>query len=128
MTYEENIKTQFAVAFPLPSLLSSIKDLLLEVQWLDGLILVTDSQQATFVPFSQVDSLLRRVRARPNGQIVVERLCMALLDDHDGGGAKPVLVFQGDDRFWLGMMGLNGSHSNRDGAVAPLDRCFALSS
>ena len=71
MTYEENIKTQFAVAFPLPSLLSSIKDLLLEVQWLDGLILVTDSQQATFVPFSQVDSLLRMVRARPNGQIVV---------------------------------------------------------
>ncbi|CAE20452.1 conserved hypothetical [Prochlorococcus marinus str. MIT 9313] len=116
------------MAFPLPSLLSSIKDLLLEVQWLDGLILVTDSQQATFVPFSQVDSLLRMVRARPNGQIVVERLCMALLDDHDGGGAKPVLVFQGDDRFWLGMMGLNGSHSNLDGAVAHLDRCFALSS
>ncbi|HGY5532584.1 MAG: hypothetical protein AB8A49_07585 [Prochlorococcus sp.] len=116
------------MAFPHPTLLSSIKDLLMEVQWLDGVILVTDPRQATFVPFTQVDTLLRKVRARPNGQMVVERLCMALIDDHDGEGAKPVLVFQGDGRFWLGMMGLNGNQSNRDGAIAHLDRCFALSS
>jgi len=116
------------LAFPLPSLLSSIKDLLLEVQWLDGVILVTDSQQATFVPFSQMDSLLRRVRACPNGQMVVERLCIALHDEYDGEGAKPVLVFQGDGRFWLGMMGFNDNQSNHDGAVAHLDRCFALCS
>ena len=64
----------------------------MEVQWLDGVILVTDPRQATFVPFTQVDTLLRKVRARPNGQMVVERLCMALIDDHDGEGAKPVLV------------------------------------
>ena len=50
------------MAFPLPNLLSDIEDLLQDVQWLDGLILVTDSERASFVSFSQVDPLLRRLR------------------------------------------------------------------
>ena len=55
------------MAFPLPNLLSDIEDLLQDVQWLDGLILVTDSERASFVSFSQVDPLLRRLRERPRG-------------------------------------------------------------
>ena len=49
------------MAFPLPTLLPTIEELLQEVQWLDGLILVTDSARASFVSFSQVDPLLRRL-------------------------------------------------------------------
>ena len=43
------------MAFPLPKLLPRIEELLQEVQWLDGLILITDSDRACFVSFSQVD-------------------------------------------------------------------------
>ena len=46
------------MAFPLPKLLPRIEELLQEVQWLDGLILITDSDRACFVSFSQVDPLL----------------------------------------------------------------------
>ena len=53
-------------------MLPTIEELLQEVQWLDGLILVTDSQRATFVSFSQVDPLLRRLRQRPQGPEVAE--------------------------------------------------------
>ena len=53
------------MAFPLPKLLPRIEELLQEVQWLDGLILITDSDRACFVSFSQVDPLLRRLRQRP---------------------------------------------------------------
>ena len=49
------------MAFPLPKLLPRIEELLQEVQWLDGLILITDSERACFVSFSQVDPLLRRL-------------------------------------------------------------------
>ena len=83
------------MAFPLPKLLPRIEELLQEVQWLDGLILITDSDRACFVSFSQVDPLLRRLRQRPKGPEVAEKLCMSLLDCHGKGGAKPVLVFQG---------------------------------
>ena len=55
------------MAFPLPKLLPRIEELLQEVQWLDGLILITDSDRACFVSFSQVDPLLRRLRQRPKG-------------------------------------------------------------
>jgi hypothetical protein len=61
------------LAFPLPNLLSDIEDLLQDVQWLDGLILVTDSERASFVSFSQVDPLLRRLRQRPKGAEVAEK-------------------------------------------------------
>ena len=96
---KEKIKVESALAFPLPSLLSTIEDLLQEVQWLDGLILITDSQRASFVSFSQVDPLLRRLRSKPRGHDVAEKLCMSLLETHGKGGAKPVLVFQGDGSF-----------------------------
>ena len=67
------------MAFPLPNLLSDIEDLLQDVQWLDGLILVTDSERASFVSFSQVDPLLRRLRQHPKGAEVAEKLCKSLL-------------------------------------------------
>ena len=115
------------MAFPLPSLLSSIEDLLDEVQWLDGMILVTDSQKATFVSFSQVDPILRRLRSRPRGTEVAEQLCMSLLETHGKGASKPVLVFQGDGSFWLGMMGPGKGHPHRHHAIAHLHRCLSLS-
>ena len=121
---KEKIKVESALAFPLPSLLSTIEDLLQEVQWLDGLILITDSQRASFVSFSQVDPLLRRLRSKPRGHDVAEKLCMSLLETHGKGGAKPVLVFQGDGSFWLGMMGTSAGNPHRRHAVAHLNRCL----
>ena len=114
------------MAFPFPAMLPTIEELLQEVQWLDGLILVTDSQRATFVSFSQVDPLLRRLRQRPQGPEVAEKLCMSLLESHGKGAAKPVLVFQGDGSFWLGMMGPVGANPHRNHAIAHLHRCLAL--
>ena len=96
------------------------------LQWLDGLILITDSERACFVSFSQVDPLLRRLRQRPKGPEVAEKLCMSLLDCHGKGGAKPVLVFQGDGSFWLGMIGPSGNNPHRHHAIAHLHRCLAL--
>ena len=107
------------MAFPLPTLLPTIEELLQEVQWLDGLILVTDSARASFVSFSQVDPLLRRLRMRPRGHDVAEKLCMSLLESHGKGGAKPVLVFQGDGSFWLGLIGPGGSSPHRHHAILP---------
>ena len=77
------------MAFPHPSLLASIEDLLAEMQWQDGMILVTDAKRATFVSFSQVDPVLRRLRAKPKGMEVAEKLCMALLDCHGKAASKP---------------------------------------
>ncbi len=124
---KEKIKVESALAFPLPSLLSTIEDLLQEVQWLDGLILITDSQRASFVSFSQVDPLLRRLRSKPRGHDVAEKLCMSLLETHGKGGSKPVLVFQGDGSFWLGMMGTSAGNPHRRHAVAHLNRCLSQS-
>jgi hypothetical protein len=92
------------------------------------MILVTDSQRATFVSFSQVDPVLRRLRARPNGMAVAEKLCLSLLDSHGKATAKPVLVFQGDGNFWLGIMSPSRGNPHRHHAVAHLHRCFSLSS
>ena len=52
-----DVKRRLRIGFlvSLPTLLPTIEELLQEVQWLDGLILITDSQRATFVSFSQVD-------------------------------------------------------------------------
>ena len=115
------------MAFPLPSLLASIEDLLMEVQWLDGMILVADAQRASFVSFSQVDPVLRRLRAKPKGMEVAEKLCMSLLESHGKAGSKPVLVFQADGSFWLGMMGPSRSNPHRHHAIAHLHRCLAQS-
>ena len=115
------------MAFPLPSLLASIEDLLVEVQWLDGMILVTDSQRATFVSFSQVDPVLRRLRVKPKGMEVAEKLCMSLRECHGKAASKPVLVFQGDGSFWLGVMSLSRSNPHRHHAIAHLHRCLAQS-
>ena len=114
------------MAFPLPDLLSDIEDLLQDVQWLDGLILVTDSERASFVAVSQVDPLLRRLRQRPRGAEVAEKLCMSVLESHGKGAAKPVLVCQGNGRFWLGVIGLSPMQRHRQHAIDHLCRCLEL--
>ncbi|HJN36295.1 MAG: hypothetical protein AB8E74_05315 [Prochlorococcus sp.] len=114
------------MAFPLPALLGSIEELLQEVQWLDGLILVTDSQRTSFVSFAQVDPVLCRLRAKPNGNEVAERLCLSLLEAHGKGGSKPVLVLQGNGHFWLGMMAPVEFNPCRYQAIAHLHRCLEL--
>ena len=111
------------MAFPLPALLPRIEELLQEVQWLDGLIQVTDSERTSFISFSQVDPLLRRLRKRAKGQEVAEKLCMSLLETHGKGGAKPVLVFQADGSFlaWGDRSGWTESpSSSRHCPSAPL--------
>ena len=58
--------------------------------------------------FSQVDPLLRRLRQRPKGPEVAEKLCMSLLDCHgNGGAARPRLSKDGS---FLGMIGPNNPH------------------
>lgn len=114
------------MAFPVPTLLPRIEELLQEVQWLDGLIQVTDSERASFISFSQVDPLIRRLRKRAKGQEVAEKLCMSLLETHGKGGAKPVLVFRGDGSFWLGVIGPSGRNPHRYHAIAHLHRCLSL--
>jgi hypothetical protein len=90
------------LAFPLPNLLSDIEDLLQDVQWLDGLILVTDSERASFVSFSQVDPLLRRLRQRPRGAEVAEKLCMSLLAGPWQRGGKARIGVSGEWPFLVG--------------------------
>lgn len=114
------------MAFPLPSLLGSIEELLHEVQWLDGLILVTDSQRTSFVSFSQLEPVLGRLRARPNGDEVAERLCMSLLETQGKAGSKPVLVLQNNGRYWLGMMAPLDPNPHRHQTINHLHRCFEL--
>ena len=66
------------MAFPLPSLLASIEDLLVEVAWLDGLILVTESQEAAFLPVVQVNPVLARLRSKPRGEEVAVSIAACL--------------------------------------------------
>lgn len=114
------------LAFPLPSLLPLIEDLLQDVQYLDGLILVTDSDKVNFVSFSQIDQLLRSLRKLPKGAQVAEKLYIYLLQAHGKGAAKPVLVFYGKTSFWLGMIAPCISYSCRQEKISHLNRCFAL--
>ena len=79
---KRTLRRQVGLAFPLPKLLPRVEELLQEVQWLDGLILITESDRASFVSFSQVDPLLRRLRLRPKGPEVAETLCLSLLAWH----------------------------------------------
>ncbi len=115
------------MAFPLPSLLASIEDLLVEVEWLDGMILVTESQKASFISMSQVEPVLERLRLKPRGVEVADKLSQSLLKAQGKRGSKPVLVVQGDGRFWLGIISpsLSRSHIHRLHAIAHLDRCFS---
>lgn len=115
------------MAFPFPSLLASIEDLLVEVEWLDGMILVTESQKATFVSLTQVNPVLTRLRSRPRGAEVAEKLSSSLLKAQGNRASKPVLVFQGDGRFWLGIVSpsLSRSDPQRRRAISHLHRCFS---
>ena len=115
------------MAFPLPSLLASIEDLLEEVAWLDGMILVTESQTARFLPAAQVNPVLARLRSKPRGVEVADKLSLSLLKSQGKRSSKPVLVVQGGGRFWLGIISpcVSRSHSRQQHAVAHLDRCFA---
>ncbi len=115
------------MAFPVPALLTSIEDLLREVHWLEGLILVTDSKKASFVSISQLDSLLSRLRSHPNGDVVAEKLYASLEDSFGVGTAKPVLVLMEDGSFWLGLMGIGGIEPSWQKSIDHLNRCFYLS-
>ena len=115
------------MAFPVPSILTSIQELLYEVQWLEGLILVSETKRASFVSISQLDPLFERLRAHPKGSVVAERLCLSLYETYEEGAAKPVLVLQRDGSFWLGVIGLGGQNFENLKNIAHLNRCFELS-
>ena len=116
------------MAFPIPALLASIEDLLVEVAWLDGMILITESQTARFLPAAQVNPVLARLRSKPRGVEVADKLSLSLLKSQGKRASKPVLVVQGDGRFWLGIISpsMSRSRSRHQYAVAHLDRCFAM--
>ncbi len=114
------------MTFPIPALLTSIEELLYEVQWLDGMIFVSESKRATFVSISQLGSLLGRLREHPRGSLLAERLCMSLSETHDQSSVKPVLVLQSDGGFWLGLMGVGDKNFERERAVNHLNRCLKL--
>ena len=115
------------MAFPIPALLASIEDLLVEVAWLDGMILVTESQEATFLPVAQVTPVLARLRSKPRGAEVADKLSLSLLKSQGKRASKPVLVVQGDGCFWLGIISpsMSRSRSRHQYAVEHLARCFA---
>ncbi len=115
------------MAFPIPSLLSSIHELLYEVQWLEGLILVSEGRKASFISISQLDPLFERLRAHPKGSIVAEKLCLSLYETYEDGAAKPVLVLQGNGGFWLGVIGIGKQHYENIYNIAHLNRCLELS-
>ena len=115
------------MAFPIPTLLNSIHEILYEVQWLEGLILVSETDRATFVSISQLDPLFERLRAHPKGSIVAERLCLSLYETYEDGAAKPVLVLQADGGFWLGVIGLGSPNQENLQNVVHLNRCLELS-
>ena len=92
-------------------MLASIEDLLVEVAWLDGMILVTESQEATFLPVAQVNPVLARLRSKPQGAEVADKLSLSLLKSQGKRASKPVLVVQGDGRFWLGIISPSMSRS-----------------
>ena len=54
------------------------------------------------------------------------REIVSLLETHGKGGAKPVLVFQADGSFWLGVIGPAGRNPHRHHAIAHLHRCLSL--
>ncbi len=114
------------MAFPIPALLSSIEELLYEVHWLEGLILVTDAHKPTFVSISQLDSLLARLHKHPKGEEVAEMLYVSLHDSYGKGSAKTVLVLKANGSFWLGLMDISGRSHQVDSAVKHLNRCFQL--
>ncbi len=114
------------MAFPYPSLLSSIEDLLKEVKWLEGLILISESRRPTFVSFAQLGPLLRKLRCYPRGEEVSELLKNFLFDGSCGYSEKPVLVLQPEGRFWLGLMGLGDLNLQKDKEIEYLNRCFKL--
>ena len=114
------------MSFPVPTLLSSIEELLYEVQWLEGLILVTESRRTSFVSISQLGGLLGRLRGHPKGSVLAEKLCISLSESNANGAAKPVLVLHRDGGFWLGVIGISGKNSEYHQTIAHLKRCFEL--
>ncbi len=126
MNYEENIKREAVVAFPVPSLLTSIEELLYEVQWLEGLILVTESRRTSFVSISQLGGLLGRLRGHPKGSLLAEKICLTLSEANATGAAKPVLVLHRGGGFWLGVIGISGKTSEHHQTIAHLERCFEI--
>ncbi len=114
------------MAFPYPSILSSIEELLVEVRSMEGVILVSESRRASFVSFSEVGALLSRLRLYPGGGKVAELLRTSLFDSDISSTAKPVLVLKADGTFWLGLMDVVGQLTQKDKEIEHLNRCFKL--
>ncbi len=112
------------MVLPVPSLLSSIEEMLKRVHTLEGLILVADGATVTFVSISQLSSLLQRLRTHPKGELVAEMLYNSLQDAPSQGTIKPVLVLQDNGEFWLGLVGLRDSSLANIARVDHLNRCF----
>ena len=113
------------MSFPEPSLLPSIEDLLAEVHWLEGLILVTDAHYPTFVSSRQLTGLCKRICRYPSGEHL-NKLLRSSMDSHScRGSIKPVLVLKSDGRYWLGLMGA-GFVDPLDDQVRHLHRCYEL--
>ncbi len=126
MNYEENIKKEVVVPFPLPSILPSVEELLYEVQWLEGLIVITETRRTSFVSISQLGGLLGRLRGHPKGSLLAEKICLSLSEANTNGAAKPVLVLHRDGGFWLGVIGISGKTAQHHLAIAHLQRCLDL--
>ena len=115
------------MAFPVPTLLPSIEDLLFEVQWLEGLILVTQSQPPTFVSKSQIHNLYKKLSKYPNGDVVSDCLRKSINKQLKKNlSYKPVLVLHSDGRYWLGIIGLGQGRHAMFREVSHLNRCYKL--
>ena len=92
-------------------------------RWLDSGDRLRASQFCVVLPGRP---LVATIAPAPRGAEVAEKLCMSLLEAHGKGAAKPVLVCQGNGRFWLGMIGLSPMQRHRHNAIDHLYRCLEL--
>ena len=74
------------------------------------------------------DYLITGQKVFITGADVADKLSLSLLKSQGKRASKPVLVVQGDGRFWLGIISpsMSRSRSRHHYAVAHLDRCFAM--
>ncbi len=122
----KSLRRVFPVAFPMPSLLASIEDLLEEVYWLEGVILITESKSPTFISISQINNLYNRLCVHPKGKVVKELIRKFVERKNSINSTKPVLVLESNGRYWLGLIGLHNSPSAGQDKVQHLNRCYKL--
>ena len=124
--YEQNLKGGLQMVFPIPDLLPTIEDLLVDVHWLEGMILITDSQRPTFVSASQLEKVLTRLVMHPKGLEVKDLLIASVFEKNCSKPTKPVLILNTDGSYWLGLIGVNDSNNYFSSEVEHLNRCLQL--